>query len=29
VKAGTRPVRSTRVLLTVVKIGEANDACAS
>ncbi|GAA0269287.1 PASTA domain-containing protein [Cryptosporangium japonicum] len=29
VKAGTQPVRSTRVRLTVVKIGEANDACAS
>ncbi|MFG1924444.1 PASTA domain-containing protein [Cryptosporangium sp. NPDC048952] len=29
VAAGTRPVRSTRVLLTVVKIGEPANSCAS
>ncbi|MFI5954481.1 PASTA domain-containing protein [Cryptosporangium sp. NPDC051539] len=29
VAAGSRPVRSTRVLLTVVKIGEPNDTCGN
>jgi len=29
VPAGSRPVRSTRVLLTVVKLGEPTDACPS